>query len=183
MSNEMNETKEKEINFSSLLRVLRKNIIIIIIASIIFGAIGGMYSAMFQKTKYVAKAEFLVKNILGTSDYITDGMLTAGAKIASSCVEAAEKDLLAKKAVREHELDKYFGIPESDAVKYVKSMISASKTNVDSQAFTIRVTSLSAEHAYKVILAIQDVMGEVVKEITKVAIEKMEADSLSEYFS
>ena len=64
MSNEMNENKEKEISFSALLQVLRKNIIILLIVTILFGAIGGVYSYLFQKTKYVAKAEFYVKNIL-----------------------------------------------------------------------------------------------------------------------
>ncbi|MBQ7333084.1 MAG: polysaccharide biosynthesis tyrosine autokinase [Clostridia bacterium] len=181
MSNEMNETKEKEISFSALLQVLRKNIVIILIVTILFGVVGGLYSVLFQETKYVAKAEFYVKNILGTSDYITDGMLTAGAKIASSCVEAAEKDLLAKKAVRAHGLDKKFECPESNAVKYVKSMINASKTSVDSQAFSVTVTSSNPEHTYWVILAVQEIMDDVVKEITTASEDAISASDLALY--
>jgi len=181
MSNGMNETKEKEISFSSLLQVLRKNIVIILIVTILLAAVAGAYSFLFQDTKYTAKAEFHVKNILGTSDYITDGMLTAGAKIASSCAEAAEKDLLAKKAVREHGLDKYFKRPESECVKYVKSMISASKTSVDSQAFSVTVTSYNLEHTYMVILAVQDVMEDVVKEITTASEDAISASELAKY--
>ena len=48
MSNEMNETKEKEISFSALLQVLRKNIVIILIVTILFGVVGGLYYVLFQ---------------------------------------------------------------------------------------------------------------------------------------
>lgn len=180
MSNEIRETKEKEISFSSLLQVLKKNILILLIVTVLFGAIGGVYSFLFQKTRYVAKAEFYVKNILGTSDYITDGMLTAGAKIASSCVEVAEKDLLAIRAVEARGLDKYFGKTKTESVKIVKGMINASKTSVDSQAFSVTVTSArSKEEALKVMLAIQDVMTDVVKEITTASPDAISASDLA----
>ena len=121
----------------------------------------------FPKTRYVAKAEFYVKNILGTSDYITDGMLTAGAKIASSCVEVAETDLFARAAVDKHQLDQYFGITPEEATKIVRGMISASKTNVDSQAFSITVTSyVSKMDAYVVMVAVQDAIHDVSEMIT-----------------
>ena len=152
MSKEINETKEKEISFSALFQVLRKNLIILLIITILFGALGGLYSVLFQKTKYVAKSEFYVKNILGTSDYITDGMLTAGAKIASSCVEVAEKDLLARAAVDKHQLDQYFGRTPAEATKIVRGMISASKTNVDSQAFSITVTSYVSKKDAEIVM-------------------------------
>lgn len=180
MSNEIKETKEKEISFSALLQVLRKNVVILLILTILFGAIGGLYSFLFQKTRYVAKAEFYVKNILGTSDYITDGMLTAGAKIASSCVEVAEKDLLAIRAVEARGLDKYFGKTKTESVKIVKGMINASKTSVDSQAFSVTVTSSKGkEDALKVMLAVQDVMAEVVKEITTASPDAISASDLA----
>ncbi len=180
MSKEINETKEKEISFSSLLQVLRKNFIILLIVTVLFGAIGGLYSVLFQKTKYVAKSEFYVKNILGTSDYITDGMLTAGAKIASSCVEVAEKDLLARKAVDKHDLGQYFGRNPAESTKIVKGMISASKTNVDSQAFSITVTSyVSRKDAEIVMKAVQSVMNDVVKEITTASPDGISASELA----
>ncbi len=180
MSNEINETKEKEISFSALLQVLRKNVVILLIVTILFGALGGLYSVLFQKTRYVAKAEFYVKNILGTSDYITDGMLTAGAKIASSCVEVAEKDLLAIRAVEARGLDKYFGKTKTESVKIVKGMINASKTSVDSQAFSVTVTSARGkEDALKVMLAVQDVMTDVVKEITTASPDAISASDLA----
>ena len=180
MSKEMNETKEKEISFSALLHVLRKYVIILLIVTILFGVIGGLYSVLFQKTKYVARAEFYVKNILGTSDYITDGMLTAGAKIASSCVEVAEKDLLARKAVDAHNLDIYFGRSKQESTKIVKSMISASKTNADSQAFTVTVTSyVSKKDAKIVIQAVQAVMNDVVKDITTASPDAISASELA----
>ena len=180
MSNEINETKEKEISFSALLQVLRKNVIILLIVTVLFGVCGGLYSVLFQKTKYVARSEFYVKNILGTSDYITDGMLTAGAKIASSCVEVAEKKFLAAEAVEVGELDKHYGILPKDATKRVKGMISASKTSADSQAFSVTVTSYVSKNDAKIVMeAVQAAMPAVVKEITTAAPNGISASGLA----
>jgi capsular polysaccharide biosynthesis protein len=122
MSEEMIEVKDKEISFSVLFKVLKKYFIVVIIATIILGLVAGAYSAFFQKTRYTAKSEFLVKNILPTAGYINAQMIETAAYIASTCVEVSTKDILAKKAVRDHELDKYFQCPESEAIKYVMSM-------------------------------------------------------------
>lgn len=179
MSEEMIELKDKEISFSVLFKVLKKYFVVVLIATIIFGVIAGAYSALFQKTKYTAKSEFLVKNILPTAGYINPQMIETAAYIASTCVEVSTKDILAKRAVREHELDKYFQCPESEAVKYVMSMISASKSDIDSSIFSITISSLNADHTYRVMLAVQDVMPDVVKTVTTADENSVSAPSLS----
>lgn len=181
MNNEANETREREISISFLFKVLKKNVAVICIATVLFGIFGGLYSVFFQKTKYTATAEFHVNNILPTAGYVTDAMLSAASKIADSCVEVAKKDVLAKKAVEdpEHELDKYFGVPKTQAVSYVKSMISAGKSNTDSQIFYVTVTSQNKDHTYHVILAIQDVMQEVANLVTQSELNSVSAPKLA----
>ncbi len=178
MNSEINEVKEREISFSVLFKVLKKNLLIIAAATLVLAILLGAYSMLFQDTKYTAKAEFLVNNILPTAGYVTTQMTDAAATIASTCVEVSTKDILAKSAVREHELDKYFACPESDAVKYVMSMISAGKTDADSQIFSVTVTSLNPDHTYRVIRAVQDVMPDVVKTITTSEENAVSAPSL-----
>lgn len=185
MSNEINETKEKEINFSTLLQVLRKNVVILIIVTALVASLAGAYSVLFQKTKYTAKAEFIIKNILPTSGYVTEGMLTAGEKIASACAEAAETDLLAKHAVREGKLNVYFGqygyLPEQTK-NVVKGMISASKTREDSPAFAVTVTGYNEEDVYQVICAVQLAMDDVIADITTPATPDSASASGFEFF-
>ena len=125
-----------------------------------------LYSVLFPRTRYVAKTEFYVRNILGTSDYITDEMLAEGAKIASSCVEVAEKQFFAEEAIKAGALDIYYEKSPEEITSYVNGMISASKTNADSQAFSVTVTSyVSKEEAYVVMEAVRAAMFDVVKEI------------------
>ena len=178
MNGEINEVKEREISFSVLFKVFKKNIFIIAAATLVLAILLGAYSVVFQDTKYTAKAEFLVNNILPTAGYVTTQMTDAAATIASTCVEVSTKDILAKKAVEVHELDLYFGCPESEAVKYVMSMISAGKTDADSQIFYVNVTSLEPAHTYRVIRAVQDVMPDVVKTITTSEENSVSAPSL-----
>ncbi len=179
MAEEIIETKGREISFSVLLKVLKKYCAVILIATLVLGLLAGAYSAFFQKTRYTAKSEFLVKNIIPTAGYINSQMIEAAAYIASTCVEVSTKDILAKKAVEVHELDKYFQCPESDAIRYVMSMISASKSDVDSSIFSITVSSLYADHTYRVMLAVQDVMPDVVKAVTTADENSISAPSLS----
>jgi len=178
MNSEINEVKEREISFSVLFKVLKKNLVIIVAAAVVLALLLGAYSVLFQETKYTARAEFLVNNILPTAGYVTTQMTDAAATIASTCVEVSTKDILAKNAVRAHELDKYFACPESEAVKYVMSMISAGKTDADSQIFSVTVTSKNPDHTYRVIRAVQDVMPDVVKTITTSEENSVSAPSL-----
>ncbi len=166
MNNGYSEKNEMEISIPMLLKVFRKYLTVIIAATVIFALLAGAYSAIFEKTEYKAESRFYVRNILPTSGYITDTMFTAASRVADSCVEIAKTDFLAEKAVKEHSLDEYFQVPESVAVDYVKSLLAAGKRSSSSPEFYVTVVSDNPDHAYRVALAIQSVMQEVVEEIT-----------------
>ncbi len=178
MSNEFNETQEKEISIATLLKSLRKHIVAILVATLIFAVLAGGYSMLFQSTRYSATSQFYVKNILSTSGYIPEGMIAGGTKIADSCVDIATTDVLATEAVDQCNLTITFGLRRTDAVNYVKSMISAGKRRADSQEFYITVTSNNKEHTFEVSKAVQQVMEDVVKKITTANADSVSAPGL-----
>ncbi len=178
MNNEVKETREKEISISTLLKVLRKNLIFILAIAVIFAVIAGAYSMVFEETTYSITVRFYVKNILTTSGYITEGMLTAGAKIADSCVDVANTEYLVVMAFEHFSLDEYFKAPESATMPYVKSMIRAGKTSSESQEFYVVITSKNPEDTLKVAEAVKGAMDYVVKSITTDAEDSVSAPGL-----
>ncbi len=168
MNNGQIEKKEMEISISMLLKVFRKFWFVMAIATVVLAILGGAYSAIFQKTEYRTTSRFYVKNILTTSP-VSEANFAAASRVADSCVDISKTDFLAEKAVEKHKLHDYFQCPKSTAVKYVKSMVSAGKRSVDSPEFYINVSSGNRDHAYKVALAIQDIMQDVVNDITSKA--------------
>lgn len=167
MNTEINETKHTEITMSELFSALKKFLVLIIAATVIFGAAAGVYAGLFVKTKYTAKIEFNVVNLLPENEYITDSMLAAASDIAWTCVEMVDKNVLLEEAVTRHKLDEYLGCDKSTAISSVARLISADKSSDTSSIFSVSVTSLNADLTLTVIQAIQDVMPDVVTELYK----------------
>ena len=72
--NNQDVLKNGEVTLSTLLNVLKKFVVLIILSTVICGSLAGAYSALFVKTKYSAKIEFVVVNVLDDNPYISDSL-------------------------------------------------------------------------------------------------------------
>ena len=167
--NNQETLKNSEITLSTLLNILKKFVVLIILATIVGGAIAGAYSALLIKTKYSAKIEFVVVNVLDENPYISDSMLGAASQITDTCVEIVNRNVLVSEAVREHNLDTLLGCDFDSAVEEVSKMISAEKTGDDSSVFSVQAISYDPNLTLKVVSAIQDVMPGIVEELYKLS--------------
>ena len=167
-------TNEKEITLSYLLKVLKHSIIWMVLAAIVFGAVAALYTAFLVKPTYKAKAEFWVSNTSSDYDYTSSAQTGAALTISLSCVELAYQDLPARRAVTANDnlLAKQLGFVNENGivtteklnacVSYVRSMISAGKSNEESLIFYVTVTARSKEEAFYVTHAIQSVLPDTV---------------------
>ncbi len=166
MNNEVtNGKKRSEINFSLLLTVLKKFIIVIAIITVLVGVVAGAYVRFFTRTKYSASSKFNVVNVLSNNEYIDATMLAAAADIATNCVDIIRENVVISTAVDKHRLDKTLGVDREEAITKVASMVSASKSSSDSAIFTVTVTTYDMQLTYDVICAIHDVLPGVVEDL------------------
>ena len=161
--------KNSEITLSSLINIFKKYIVIIVLATVIGGVIMGAYSAFFIKTKYSAKIEFVVVNVLDDNPYISDSMLGAASQITDTCVEIVNRNVLVSEAVKKHNLDTLLGCDFETAVADVSKMLSAEKNGEESSVFSVTALSYDSNVTLKVITAIQDVMPGIVEDLYKLS--------------
>ena len=154
-----NRENVKEITLSYLFGVFKKSVIFMIIAAVVFGAIGMAYSMFLEKPKYKATVSFWVTNNNASQDFAQSALTTAGVTIASSCVELASKPEPIKLAIENGDLKSILGCESDDeCIKLIQSMIKAYKEEEDSLMFYIDVESKSAEKTAAVANSIKNVM-------------------------
>ncbi len=161
-----NQKKEKEITFGYLMTIFKKSFILMVLAGMIFGIVGIVYSKVIEQPKYQSTATFIVTNN-SPEDYTTSGLTMASTSIAATCVEFATHDLPIRMAVEKHELWKKLNYDnEEDCIKSVSKMVTAKKAADETTfSFYIVIKSTSREATYEVTKAIQDVFPEAVRQI------------------
>lgn len=160
-----NQKKEREITLGYLFGVFKKCFIFMIIAAVLFGALGVVYSTVIEKPKYQATSTFWVTNN-SPEDYTTSGLTTAAATIATSCIELATQDMPIRRAVTTHGLTEKLGYAnDDDCVNAIRKMITATKEDETSIVFYVTVKSGSREVTCEVINALQSVMPDVLQEL------------------
>lgn len=161
-----NEARTNEITFGTLLRVLKKSIILMIVAAIMVGSAVAIYVAYMIKPTYRATASFWVKNYSATNDFMTGSLTTATITIADSCVELASQDKLVRQAVQKHNLTAELGYENEDAcVRAVQGYISAKRQNTTTFMFYVTVETPDQNTTFKVINALQSTMPAVLQEL------------------
>ena len=98
-----NQKKDKEITLAFLFEVLKKSVLVMVIAAVVLGAAAAAYGVFIEKPKYKATASFWVNNSSNQSDYATQQQQYGAIALASSCVELVSTDLPVRRAVEECE--------------------------------------------------------------------------------
>lgn len=161
-----NQKKEKEITFGYLLEIFKKSFIFMVIAAMVFGIIGIVYSAVIEKPKYQSIATFIVTNN-SPEDYTTSGLTMASTSIAATCVEFATHDLPIRMVAEKDDLWRTLGYDSVETcIADVRKMITAKKEADETTfSFYISVKSASRQKTYAVTSAIQEAFPKAVKEI------------------
>lgn len=173
MENQRNE-KEREIDLAFLFKVLKKAIVLMIVAAMFFGAIGIAYSVAIEKPKYQGTVTFWVANNSPDANYTSQSLVYAAAAIASSCIELVKQDMPIREAVRNNGLVEKLGYESEDkCVAAVRSMISARKEDENSLMFYVTVQADTKEDAYDVAKAIEEVMPGILNKLCSISSESI----------
>lgn len=161
-----NQKKEKEITFGYLIDVFKKSFVFMLLAAVLFGAIGIAYSKFIDKPKYQATATFMVKNVSPES-YYTSGLTMASTSIAASCVEFASHQNPRLMMANYDNLWSKLGYESPDACAAALSKMIVAKKGADenSCSFYIVTKTSSREATYEIAKAIENVFPAAVQEI------------------
>lgn len=161
-----NQKKEKEITLAFLFEVLKKSLIVMLIAAVALGALAALYAAFIDKPQYRATASFWVNNSSNQYDYATQQQQYGAIALASSCVELVSTDMPVRRAVEKYGLAEKLGFENDDrCVAALRSMISAKKLDNDSVVFYVTVTGNNPNQTYETVTAMQGVVPEVLEEL------------------
>lgn len=153
---------ENTISFNNIFRVLKKTwwkILIIMLAAVI--ATGAITAFCIPK-KYASSTEFYIVNINENIDYTTSTTLAADNILVKNYIDIIKGDEILGEVSRVlYEED---GI--SLAPNKLRSMISTSVSSTGS-IFTITITDIDSERAYKVASRLTEIAPSMLTEITK----------------
>ena len=161
-----NQKKEKEITLGYLFNILKKGIVVMIIAAIVCAALAASYAIFIEKPRYKLTATCWVNNTSSEYEYTSQAQTSAAISLAASCVELVSQDMPVRRAVIEGNLVEKLGYEnENECVNDMRKLISASKTTDNTMLFYMTVTSYDPEVSYELMSALQAVMPGVLDEI------------------
>ncbi len=162
MEEKVESVKEKEIDLRVIFGIIRKNLIAIILVTIIFGVIFFLYSKFFIAKKYEAGAVLIVNNVSEAGTTVNNAELTAAASLADVYSIIIKSDTVLNEVISNLNL--------STTPEALKGSISVS--TVDStQVINISMRSTKPEYA-------KQVVEEIIKVAPPIIKDKVEAGSV-----
>lgn len=150
------ENKKREITLGYLFGVLKKSVIVMLIAAVVAGALGAVYTAFIKKPSYKATATFLVNNTASGDEFTSQNLTSAAISIATNCAELVNYSEAIRRVVVDNGLTEKLGCESTDqCVNMLRGMISGYKTQDDAALFSVTVTSGSAETTRLVLEAVR----------------------------
>lgn len=150
---------QKEITLAQLFAVLKKAIVWMLIAALIFGAVAVMYTKLFTHTTYSASMRFVVRNDALNSSYTNSGLTAAQKDIARNCSAIVTEDITLYPIAENAALADKLSVEDAKAaVRLMRTMVKSSVTSSTSEdfTFTVRVSGASAYRVAVIAEALND---------------------------
>ncbi len=162
MEEKVENSKEKEIDLKVIFNIIRKNIIAIILVTVIFAVGFYVYSKLFAPKEYEASAVLIVNNISDSNSTVNSNELTAARSLADVYSIIIKSDTVINEVINNLNL--------SATADSLKNSINVS--TIDStQVINISMRSTRPEYAKMVVEEIVKVAPPTIK-------EKVEAGSV-----
>ena len=156
-----NEVKNNEVNLGLVINTVKKFWIVMLIATVVFAAIGGLYTHLFKADYYRATASFWVKGNNTSNNSL----------MAENYAELVDTDGLLRRAVNNVDgistgkpLNEQWGCTVDEAVRTLRAVLSSAKNSENTCIFTITATSTVKDVAYQSIDAVQYALSGYISE-------------------
>lgn len=172
MEENSEKLQETEIDLRVVFDVLRKNIIPLILVTVIFGAGFFTYSKLFITKQYSASAILIVNNKNKDNTVINNAEITAAQNLADVYAIIIKSDAVLQPVLKDEKLRNEYSKHSNMTYEKLRSAISVSNVN-STQVISITMTDTDASYAKDVVACIVDKAPEIIK-------DKVEAGSVNE---
>lgn len=162
MEEKIENPVEKEIDLGVILNILKRNLILIIIVTLVFGTGSYLYSRFFIEKKYSASSTLIVNNKSNDKTTYNTTELNAAQDLAEVYAIIIKSDTVLQQVIDNLHLGMTY--------TQLNSCVSVSSVN-KTQVFKITMTYTNAEFAKKV-------MEEIVRVAPPIIADKVEAGSV-----
>ncbi len=164
--------KQSEIDLRVVLEIIRKNIIPIILVTVLFGAAFYVYSRYFVTKQYQASAMLIVNNNSSTT-VVNNTEITAAQSLADLYAILIKSDTVLNPVLEDENLKEQY--PMHNSMTYEKLRDSLSVSSVDSTQI-ISVSMKSTDMFYA-----RDVLASLIKTAPDGIMEMVEAGTVSSF--
>lgn len=172
MEENVESVQEKEIDLRVIFSILRKNIIPLVLVTVIFGACFYVYSSFFVTKKYSASAILIVNNRSKDNTAINNTEITAAQSLADVYSIIIKSDSVLQPVLTDENLRANYAKHSSMTYEKLRKSISVSTVN-STQVISITMTDVDASYARDVVDCIVDRAPAIIK-------DKVEAGSVNE---
>lgn len=150
---EKENVRESEIDLRAILQLLKRNLALLIVVTLVFGVGALLYSRFFITKKYEASSMIIVNNISTGQSTVNNGELTAAADLANVYAILIKSDMVLQEVIDREKL--------SMSYEQLKSAVKVSSTNT---VITISIQDESAENAKRIIESIVEIAPPFIKD-------------------
>ena len=169
-NNDINNANNKDftIDLSVFLKILQKNVLPMIIVTILCTVIGFGYTKLFMDNQYKASAMIIVNNKVSDSDSINTSEITAAQQLAEVYSIIIKSNTILETVIENLGL--------SSTYENLKNSISVSSVN-STQIIEISMTSTNPSYAKKIIAEIIEVAPPIITETIDAGSVKIVSDA------
>ena len=167
MGENSEKLQEKEIDLRVVFSVLRKNIIPLLLVTVIFGACFYAYSSWFVTKSYSASAILIVNNKNKDNTVINSTEITAAQNLADVYSIIIKSDAVLQPVLTDDNLRNTYAKHSSMTYEKLRNSISVSNVN-STQVISIKMTDTDPSYARDVVDCIVDKAPEIIKDKVEV---------------
>ncbi len=152
---EKESVRESEIDLRAILQLLKRNLALMIVVTLVFGVASYLFSRFFLTKKYEASATIIVNNLSDDQSTINSGEIIAAQNLADVYAIIIKSDTVLQEVINRKKL--------SMSYEQLKSAINVSTVN-STQVVTVSMRSDDAERAKDIIACVVDVAPPIIKD-------------------
>lgn len=162
MEENTEKVQESEIDLRVILDILRKNIIPLILVTVIFGAAFGVYSKFFITKQYSASSLLIVNNKNNESTVYSSSEITAAQNLADVYAIIIKSAAVLTPVLEDDQLRSEFSKHNSQTYEKLRNCINVSSQN-STQVIKITMTDTDASYAKAVVGCIVEKVPEIIE--------------------
>ena len=152
---EKESVRESEIDLRAILQLLRRNLALLIVVTLVFGAGAYLFSSFFMTKKYEANATIIVNNLSDGQTTVNSGEITAAQNLADLYAIIIKSDTVLQEVINRKMLNMTY--------EELRSAINVSSIN-STQVITVSIVHENAETAKKIIESVVEVAPPIIKD-------------------